>query len=288
MDFYLTALIQGLGYSGMGLGIYISLRVFQIPDITTDGSFTLGGAVTAVCIVSGLNPIVTLLFALVTGMLAGMITGVIHTRLRVNALLAGILVMTALYSVNLAVMGRSNLPLPKSGFSFLSETNLSLVSPQMALIMVSFTGITALSIFWLLRTDYGIAMRATGQNDQMATANGVNTVAMKITGLGLANGCTALSGYLLVQYQGFADVNMGIGIVISGLAAVMMGDALLHWIKNTNLGLALLFVVVGSILFRFILAMALSLGLNPNYLKLVTATIVLLFVTTTLFRRKKL
>ncbi len=284
MDFYSAALLQGLGYAAMGLGIYISLRIFNIPDITTDGSFTLGGVITAVLITSGLANGLVFTVAVTGGALAGLATGLIHMRLKVNPLLAGILVMTALYSVNLSIMGRSNLPLMNTPTIF---DSLAFTSDPLINKWIIFLAITLLicgMLTWLLKTDYGIVMRATGNNEQMVRAAGSNTGTMKLAGLALANALTAMSGYLLVQYQGFADINMGIGIVISGLAAVMIGEALGHLFKTHKILYHVLLVVGGCILFRLILAFTLSLGLNPNYLKLVTALIVLFVLMVTRFK----
>jgi putative ABC transport system permease protein len=288
MDFYSAALLQGLGYAALGLGIFISLRIFNIPDITTDGSYTFGGAITAVLLTAGYSPGVVLIAAMAGGAIAGVASGIIHTRLNVNPLLAGILVMTALYSVNLSVMGRSNIPLTDTPTIFES---LSVTADPVVNTWIVLGGITLILsglLVWLLKTDFGIGMRATGNNEIMVNALGMNTGIMKIFGLALANGLTALSGYLLVQYQGFADINMGIGIVISGLAAVMIGEALGHMSGTNKIFVQVLFVIAGSLAFRLILAFSLSLGLNPNYLKLVTAVIVLLVLILTrlkLFRK---
>ncbi len=277
MDFILTAVVQGIGFCALGFGIFMSLRIFNIPDITTDGSYTLGGVITAVTLTSGMNPILAMLLAMCGGMIAGAITGLIHTRLKINALLAGILVMTALYSINLMIMGRSNLPL-------IGITGLPGLLPIKNLFlstMVSysiFILLLLMSLTWLLRTDFGIAMRATGNSDTMAKSMGINTNRMKIIGLALANGFTALSGFLLTQYQGFADINMGIGIVISGLGSVMIGETLMRLLKNRTIFIQLLSVIAGCIVFRLILAFALSAGLDPNYLRLITAIIVLIIV----------
>lgn len=284
MDFYSAALLQGLGYAAMGLGIYISLRIFNIPDITTDGSFTLGGVITAVLVTSGLANGLVFAAAVTGGALAGLATGLIHTRLKVNPLLAGILVMTALYSVNLSIMGRSNLPLMNvtTIFDSLGMTSDPVVNQW--IIFITVTILICALLTWLLKTDYGIVMRATGNNEQMVRASGMNTGTMKLAGLALANALTAMSGYLLVQYQGFADINMGIGIVISGLAAVMIGEAMGHLFNTHKILYQVLLVVAGCILFRLILAFTLSLGLNPNYLKLVTALIVLFVLMVTRFK----
>jgi putative ABC transport system permease protein len=284
MDFYATAIMLGLGYAAMGLGIFVSLRIFNIPDITTDGSFTLGGAITAVGLVTGAPHPAILAGALTGGALCGMATGMIHTRMRVNPLLAGILVMTALYSVNLSIMGRSNIPLMETNTLMDIVHILPGRDANTWMLFLATTTIVAVVLAWLLRTDFGIAMRATGDNEQMARANGINTNRMKVTGLMLANMLTAFSGYLLVQYQGFSDISMGIGIVISGLAAVMIGEAFSGMLKRSGIGVQILLVIAGGVLFRLLLAGALSFGLNPNYLKLVTALMVLAVLLLT--RRK--
>jgi putative tryptophan/tyrosine transport system permease protein len=268
--------MQGLGYSSLALGVYLSLRIFNIPDITTDGSYTLGGAVTAVMLANHFNPFYALCICIIAGMIAGAITGAISTRLKIQPLLAGILVMTALYSVNLQIMGRSNIPLINTTdiFSYFSSNNT--YGRFITLLIV--TVVLLLLLSWLLKTDFGIAMRATGNSESMVRAMGVNTSAMKIAGLALANGFTALSGFLLTQYQGFADINMGMGIVISGLGSVMIGEAVLkRWLKKAVI-YNIIAVITGSILFRLIIAAALSSGLDPNYLRLVTALIVLFIV----------
>lgn len=287
MDFYTVAVLQGLGYAAMGLGIFISLKIFNIPDITTDGSYTLGGVITAVGLMSGMHPLVTLLLAVAGGACAGIATGMIHVRLGVNALLSGILVMTALYSVNLMIMGRSNLPLTDATTVFGGALFSDNPMLNRFIILSLITIACSVFLLWLLRTDIGIFMRATGDNEQMVRANGMDTGKMKIAGLAIANALTALSGYLLVQYQGFADINMGIGIVISGLAAVMIGEALASLFRNNSLTLIIMAVIAGSILFRLSLAVALSFGLNPNYLKLTTALIVLGILSFTKFRSIK-
>ncbi|MBK7971601.1 MAG: ABC transporter permease [Bacteroidetes bacterium] len=286
MDFYTAALLQGLGYAAMGLGIFISLKIFNIPDITTDGSYTLGGVITAVGLVAGWHPLLTLLFVIAGGVGAGIATGLIHTKLKVNSLLAGILVMTALYSVNLGIMGRPNIPLMNVNSIFEMLPSSESMSMELIVFLLTVFLLVA-ALYYLLHTDFGIAMRATGNSERMVRAMGINTGVMMITGLALANGLTAISGFLLVQYQGFADINMGIGIVISGLASVMIGEAIAKMFNSNNILLQLVLVVAGSILFRLILAGALSSGLNPNYLKLVTASLVLVVLVLTKFKRSR-
>ena len=276
-SFFLTAILQGLAFSGLGFGIYLSLRIFNIPDITTDGSYTLGGVITAVTLTAGMHPLLCFLLAALGGMTAGACSGLIHTRLKVNALLSGILVMTALYSVNLIVLGRPNLPLMQTNTclnlipfgSALSKTIFSLIIFLIVLLLL---------LRFLLRTDFGIAMRATGNSEAMVRAMGINVNTMKITGLALANACTAFSGSLITQYQGFADINMGIGIVISGLGAVMIGETIFGEKIKRSILLHLLAVCTGGILFRLAIAFALAAGADPAYLRLITSLIVLLII----------
>jgi len=286
MDFYATAIIQGLGFAALGLGIFISLKIFNIPDITTDGSYTLGGALTAVMLIHNIHPYAVLPAAILAGAAAGVATGLIHTKLNINPLLSGILVMTGLFSINLEIMGRSNIPLIETGNIF-KDFSLSDNIYFNQLLIMSIVLLMLVMIFrWLLKTDFGIAMRATGNSEQMVTASGVNIRTMKIIGLAMANACTALSGYLMVQFQGFADINMGIGIVISGLGSVMISESFLRFSRTKKIVLQLVLVISGSIVFRLILAVALSWGLNPNYLKLVTAIIVLAVVSIPVIRKK--
>ena len=287
MDFYLSAFLLGLAYCGMGLGIYITLRIFNIPDITTDGSYTLGAAVTAAMLMQQYPVPVILLTTLFAGAAAGFATGMIHTRLKINPLLSGILVMTALYSVNLSVMGRSNIPLINTA-SVVHYITLAAYTPYNWLFtLIIIAGSVWLLVAWLLKTDFGLAMRATGNSETMIRALGVNTSNMKVLGLMIANALTALSGFLVCQYQQFSDINMGIGIVIFGLGAVMMGESLLGFLKVQSIPLRLAGVIAGCVVFRMIFGLALTLGVNPNWLKLVTALIVLLVVGLPNLKTKK-
>ena len=279
MDFYLTALLQGLCFSALALGIYISMKIFNIPDITTDGSYTLGGVVTGVLLTHHQSPLVILPAVIIAGGIAGALTGLIHTKLKINALLAGILVMTALYSVNLTIMGRSNLPLI-SVPSLFSLLNLVADPNQNTFWILSvFVVVITFLIGYLLKTDFGIAMRATGNSESMIRALGVNTDRMKITGLALANALTALSGYLIVQFQGFADISMGIGIVIVGLGSVIIAESLINWLRITSVWLSLALVLGGAVIFQLVLAFTLAIGVDANLLKIVTAAFVLLIVS---------
>jgi putative tryptophan/tyrosine transport system permease protein len=279
MDFYLTALLQGLCFSGIALGIYISMKIFNIPDITTDGSYTLGGAVTAIMLIHHLPGYLILPVVILAGGIAGAVTGLIHTKLKVNPLLAGILVMTALYSVNLTMMGRSDLPLVNTS-SLFTLINISANPNQNTLlIVVIFVVVITLLIGYLLKTDFGIAMRATGNSESMIRALGVNTDRMKIIGLALANALTAVSGYLITQFQGFADISMGIGIVIVGLGSVIIAETLINWLNITSVWLSLVLVLGGAVIFQLVLAVTLNIGVDANLLKLVTAVFVLLIVS---------
>jgi putative ABC transport system permease protein len=278
MGVYLSALIEGLCFAGIAFGIYISMKIFNIPDITTDGSYTLGGVVTGTMLTQN-QPGWVILFAVIgAGAAAGALTGIIHTKLKINALLAGILVMTALYSVNLTILGRSNLPLLSLPTLF-SAINVLTDPNQNTLIILSlFVAALTLLIGYLLKTDFGIAMRATGSSEQMIRALGVNTDRMKIIGLAIANALTALSGYLITQFQGFADISMGIGVVITGLGSVIIAETIINWLRVRSVWLSLVLVLLGAVIFRFVLAFTLDIGVNPNMLKAVTAVFVLIIV----------
>lgn len=287
MSFYLTALLQGLCFSGIALGIYISMKIFNIPDITTDGSYTLGGVVTAILLTNHFPGYLILPAVIVAGWIAGAATGLIHTKLKINPLLAGILVMTALYSVNLTIMGRSNLPLIGTSSIFNSLNLLANSIQNTVFVLLAFVAAITLLIGYLLKTDFGIAMRATGSSESMIRALGVNTERMKVIGLALANALTAISGYLITQFQGFADINMGIGIVIMGLGSVIIAETLINWLRITSVWMSLLLVLSGAIIFQVVLALTLSIGVDANLLKLVTAVFVLLIVSLPLLHRTK-
>jgi len=285
MTLVVGAWTTGLILSLLAFGVFISFRVFHFPDITVDGSITLGASVTAVLLVAGTNPVAASAAAFGAGLAAGATTGILHTKFRINPLLSGILVMTALYSVNLHVMGKSNVPL-LSAHTLASDVEglvghratLDILGWQVAssdvaalLLVLVVVALVAGVLYAFFRTNLGTAMRATGQNPQMSQALGVNVGNMTIAGLALANGLVALSGALLAQYQGFADVQMGIGMVVWGLASVIIGEAL---VGMQQLGLVITGAVMGSVLFRLLVAGALRAGLDPNDLKLVTAAFV--------------
>lgn len=279
----------GLAYAFLSMGVFITMRVFNFPDITADGSLVLGAAITAALLTANVNMYVTLAAAMAGGFLAGSLTGAIHTKLKVNGLLAGILVMTALYSVNLRIMGRSNVPLINERTILTPLMEAGLFESRQVVPISLFLLLTiavVLGLWWLFRTDFGLAMRATGDNATMVAAQGVNTDRMKIIGIGISNALIALSGSLVAQYQGFADIGMGIGVVVFGLASVIIGDTIdtmfgERFIIWRRLALA----VLGSIIFRGVVAVTLTLGLDPADLKLVTAFFVLLAIVLPQSRR---
>src|ERR1041385_4753554 len=279
MNFYLTALLQGFCFSAIALGIYISMKIFNIPDITTDGSYTLGGSITAILLTHHLSALIILPIVVVAGALAGAITGFLHTKLKINPLLSGILVMYALYSVNLSIMGRSNIPLINFSSVFTCINISSNPNHNNFWILLLFVVIITLIIGYLLKTDFGIAMRATGNSESMIRALGVNTDKMKIIGLALANALTALSGSLFAQLQDFADISMGIGIVITGLGSVIIAESIINWLRITSVWLSLTFVLLGAVIFQLVLAITLSIGVDATLLKLVTAVFVVLVVS---------
>jgi len=285
MTLLLGALTIGLILSLLAMGVFISFRIFEIPDITTDGSITLGASICAILLIHHVDPFLATAAGAAGGAVAGSITAIIHTKFKINALLAGILVMTGLYSVNLNVMGRSNIPLMQVttlnshaedlsvrliGAPTLNVLGWSVSSADAALLFLAAAcaAITGVLLYLFFRTNIGTAMRATGDNQQMIRALGGNVDGYIIMGLAASNGLIALSGALLAQYQGFADAQMGIGMIVTGLASVIIGEALTG---SRTLGLTIIGVIIGSLLFRLLIAIALRWGLNPNDLKLVYA-----------------
>ena len=288
MTLLIGALIIGLILSLLALGVLVSFRIFSMSDITTDGSITLGASIAAVMLVKGVNPVLATAAGALGGACAGAVTGIIHTKFKINSLLSGILVMTALYSVNLHVMGRSNVPLMQArtlasygestgewlaNGKTVNVLGWTVASADAALLVLTllFAGLAGAALFAFFRTQLGTAMRATGDNPQMIRALGSNVELNIILGLALANSFVALSGALLAQYQGFADAQIGIGMVVWGLASVIIGEALTG---TRSLGLTIVGTIMGSVLFRLLVAIALRWGLNPNDLKLITALFV--------------
>ncbi|WP_312116638.1 ABC transporter permease [Brevibacillus reuszeri] len=279
------AIEQGLLFGILALGVYLTFRVLNVPDLTVDGSFALGGAIAAKFIIDGTNPFLATLLAFVVGGLAGAFTGILHTKGKVNALLAGILTMIALYSVNLRVMGKANLPLLREETLFTFVQNLSIPNltvggvtllTGVALVFLIGVMVLKLVIDWFLHTDLGLDLRATGDNPKMIRSFGVNTDTTTIVGLALSNGLVAVSGAWVAQYQGFADVGMGIGMIVIGLASVIVGEVLFG---SSSIFRVTLAVILGSIVYRLVIAMALQAGLNPSDMKLITALIVIIALT---------
>jgi putative ABC transport system permease protein len=265
LTLWIGALDQGLAYAGLALGVYLTLRVLNFADITVDGSFALGGGSAALLLSEQVAVPVALLVAVGLGALAGMVTGLIHTRLGVNDLFAGILTTTGLYSITLRLMGRSNIPLTDVQFAASSD-----IQWLVALLLVVIGLIALLAL--LLGTDLGLALRAIGNNPVMARSNGISTRRGLTVGIAAGNALVALAGALVASYQGFADVTMGLGSLILGLGAVIVGESVL---RPRSVGWALVAVVVGSVLFRAMIALALQLGLDPVDLKLATALLLL-------------
>ena len=259
---------QSLIFAIMVLGVYISFRILNFPDMTVDGTFPLGAAISAKLLTLGVNPYLTLLVALIAGAVAGAITGLIHVKLKVKDLLAGILVMTALYSVNLRVMGKSNIPLFEEDNIF--NTEYSMMITIAVLILIS-----KFLLDYLLKTKFGFALKALGDNENLIVSLGLNEEKYKIYGLMIANAFVAFSGAVLAQYQGFADVGMGTGIIVIGLASIIIGDTLFG--KRRRLA-GTTIVIIGSILYRGVIAVTLSMGMDASDLKLITSVIVIVIL----------
>lgn len=250
MDAYISAIILGLCLTSMALGIFMSMKIFNIPDITTDGSYTLGAVVTAVMLSNHISIFIIIPAVLLCGAFAGVCTALIHTKFKIDALLAGILVMTALYSINLTILGRSNLPLMDTKNIFTAIQFVSNVNYNSLIIVTVVIAIITTLKSYILKTDFGIAMRATGNNSAMVKAFGVSDNKMKIYGLAISNALTAFAGFLITQNQFYADINMGIGIVITGLGSVLIADALKQLFKVTSLTKQLLLVILGVLFFN--------------------------------------
>jgi putative ABC transport system permease protein len=280
-----VSLEQGLAYSLVALGIVISFRILAFPDLTVDGSFPLGAAVVARLIVEGVPPFFGIVAAVVAGFLAGCCTGLLNTKLKINSLLAGILMMTALYSLNLRIMGRSNIQLltVQTFLTPLENLEVNRFIPIIAFFLVISFGVKLLSDMFL-HTQIGFAMRATGDNEQMIRSLGVNTDTMTVLGLGISNAMVALCGALVAQDQGFSDVGMGIGMIVAGLASIIIGEALVgkHTVQRMTLA-----ALIGSFLYKEIISIGLRLGLAPTDLKLATGLMVILALGIPALKRQK-
>ena len=295
MDFFASllnampgAIAQGLVWGIMAIGVYITFRILDVADLTVDGSLATGGAVCVMLIRAGMNPWLALVCATLAGMLAGLVTGLFHTRCGIPAILAGILTQLALYSVNLRIMGgKANQAVSVDKYDLLlSQRYVRELTPDNPLpLLIVFTAAVIAVLYWFFGTEKGCSLRATGNNPHMARAQGINTNSNIVLGLMLSNGLVALSGALLSQYQGSSDVNMGRGAIVIGLAAVIIGEVVFGKLF-VNFGLKLLAVSIGAVIYYIVLQIVLQLGLNTNDLKLITALIVALFLSVPYWKGK--
>jgi putative ABC transport system permease protein len=283
--------VEGLIYAIMALGVFFTFRILDFPDLTVDGSFPMGAVIMATALTGGVNPLTGLLLAFIGGVSAGVVTAAIHNRLKVPHLLAGILTMTMLYSVNIRILGnRANLPLLRVDTIITGVADLSrgLIPADWATLVFFVLVVAAikLSLDLFFHTDMGLVFGALGNNERMVKVQGVNPATLKLIGVGLSNGLVALSGAFAAQYQGFADVNLGQGIVVSGLASVMLGEFI---IKSNRIGLLTLRVILGAILFKAIMYLGRFYGyyinMTPNDLKLIAGILIIAALAVTNYRR---
>lgn len=272
LNILIVALLQGFEYGLVTLGVMLSFRIIRFPDLTIEGSFPLGGAITAIMIAKGVQPIFGLGVSLLAGFAAGILTGVLNTKFKISKLLSGLLVMTILFTINLRIMGRSNIPLLYFGTIL---TPIEKLIPKSSLPLIFFFLIVILLSKWLvdkfLTTELGLALRATGDNEQMIKSLGVDTDFTNILGLGIANALIALSGSLVTQDQGFADISMGVGVMVTGLAAMIIGETLL---RPKNMWWLSTAMILGTVVYYFVISVGLRLGLAPTDLKLATGLMV--------------
>lgn len=301
IDIFLSSTSQGLLWSLLAIGVFLTYRILDIADLTTEGSFPLGGAVAAVILAkdpstwpapiqslfsmhSLATPIFAIIIAFIAGMLAGLVSGLLHTKLKIPALLAGIITMTGLYSINSRIMGAPNISLIGIDSIFSPAQTLGLTKVNSTILIGLILVILVIVLLVLFfKTEIGLATRATGDNIDMSEANGINTDNMKIIGYMLSNGCIALSGALLVQNNSFADLNSGIGTIVIGLASIIIAEVLF---RNKSLGIRLITIVIGAIIYRFILACVLELRVDPADLKLFSAIILVICLSLPLVQKK--
>ncbi|MCR4789776.1 MAG: ABC transporter permease [Treponemataceae bacterium] len=282
------AVSQGILWGLMTLGVYLTFRILNVADMTVDGSFAAGGAVTAVLITQGMNPWLTLIFVFLMGMACGLVTGFMNTKLKINILLASILTQIALYSINIRIMGKANTPLLGHSTMMSQIKNLTggaLSTTTCSLIIGAVViAIIIAAMYWFFGTEYGSAIRATGSNEHMIRALGVNTDTTKIIGLMISNGMVAMSGALVAQSQGYADVGMGTGTIVVGLASIIIGEVIFG--SHFGFWYTLISVVLGSVIYRIIIAIVLQLGLKSTDLKLLTALIVAISLSVPVFKTR--
>ena len=281
-----AAAAQGIIWGIMALGVYITFRLLNVSDLTVDGSFATGGAVTVMLLLQGLPAWAALLIAVLVGLLTGLCTGLLHTKFGIPAILAGILTQFALYSINLRIMGKANQTASIKNFGMFWETNgkgflmSSLYVPQALIAGLLLSAALVALLYWYFGTEQGSALRATGNNPAMSRAQGIHIGTMKVIGLGISNGIVALAGGLMTQFQGTADVSMGRGAIVIGLAAIVIGEILCDAIfsKGCNFAVKLCFIIFGGIVYYAVMVVILWLKLDPNDLKLFTAIIVAIFL----------
>lgn len=285
LDLVLSTVSQGLLWAIMALGVFLTFRVLDIADLSVEGTFPLGAAVAATLIDAGHSVWFAMLIALIAGCIGGTVTALLTTKLKIPALLSGILTMIGLYSVNLMIMGKANVPLLRAETVFTLTEDLFGVSSVVATLIVGLISTTVVGVimYWFFGTVLGTAIRATGCNPQMARAQGINTNVMVILGLLISNGLVALSGALVAQSNGFADVGMGTGTIVIGLASVIIGEVLFGTRSFKNW---LISVVLGSVVYRAVIAIVLELGMPPNDLKLFTAVLVAIALSLPLIKNK--
>lgn len=285
LDLVLSTVSQGLLWAIMALGVFLTFRVLDIADLSVEGTFPLGAAVAATLIDAGHSVWFAMLIALIAGCIGGTVTALLTTKLKIPALLSGILTMIGLYSVNLMIMGKANVPLLRAETVFTLTEDLLGVSSVVATLIVGLIATTVVGVimYWFFGTVLGTAIRATGCNPQMARAQGINTNVMVILGLLISNGLVALSGALVAQSNGFADVGMGTGTIVIGLASVIIGEVLFGTRSFKNW---LISVVLGSVVYRAVIAIVLELGMPPNDLKLFTAVLVAIALSLPLIKNK--
>ena len=274
ISIFLSSASQGVLWALLAIGVFLTFRILDIADLTAEGSFPLGAGIAAVSITNGLSPIVACLLGFLGGAAAGLVSGLLHTKLKIPALLAGIITMTGLYSITSRIMGAPNLSLlgQKNVFTWAESLGVSKENAVLiAGLLVALIVVTLLVLF--LRTETGLAIRATGDNLAMSEANGINTDTMKIIGYMISNGCIALSGSLLAQNNGFADLNSGIGTIVIGLASIIIAEVLF---RNQPLLLRLLTIILGAVIYRFILALVFELNVQPSDSKLASALVLVI------------
>lgn len=277
------AAAQGLIWGIMAIGVYITFRVLDVADLTVDGSMGTGGAMLVLCMTHGMNVYISMILAFCAGCVAGLATGIFHTKFGIPAILAGILTQLSLYSVNLRLLGnKANQPISARNYHLLFSLG---EVPKTLILGALFVVVVVCVLYWFFGTELGFGLRATGNNEAMSRANGINTDTNKVIGLVISNGIVALSGAMLTQFQGYADVNMGRGAIVIGLAAVIIGEVLFGKIFK-NFAFKLVAVAIGGVIYYVVITLVLRLGLNPNDLKLFIALVVAIFLGVPFWKNK--